>query len=62
MDRLIFEEKEGKKNKTTAVRVSKEIHESLIEISRKTELSVYTVADRLLAFALDNVEWKKSSQ
>lgn len=60
MEKLIFEELEGKKNDTTVVRVSRTNHERILEISRRSSLTAYAVVDRLLDYALERVEWDKN--
>ena len=60
MEKLIFEELEGKKNDTTVVRVSRTNHERILEISRRSSLTAYAVVDRLLGYALERVEWDKN--
>ena len=58
MDKLIFEERETIGDKTTAVRISKDYHKKIVDISERTHLPIYMVADKLIAFALDRVDWK----
>ena len=59
MEKLIFEEREGKRDDTAVVRVSKENHDKILEISDRTSLPAWKVSDRLIAFALERVEWEK---
>ena len=59
MEKIVFEESRNKNSKTTAVRVSKENHDRILEISDRSSMTAYAVADKLLTFALDRVEWDK---
>ena len=58
MEKVIFEERGKKNNKTTAVRISEDNHRKIMDISERSHLPVYMVADKLIAFALDRVDWK----
>ena len=59
MERLVFQEAEKKKNKSTVVRVSLSNYDRILEISDRTDLSAYAVADKLISYALERVEWEK---
>ena len=59
MEKIVFEEAGIKKDNTAVVRVSKENHDKILEISDRTSLPARMVSDKLLAFALERVEWEK---
>ena len=59
MEKVTFKERKRDDKRTTAVRISEENHRKIQEISKKTNMPVYAVADRLLDFALERVEWKE---
>ena len=58
-EKVVFKERKTEDKRTTAVRISEENHRKIHEISKKTNMPVYAVADRLLDFALERVEWKE---
>ena len=57
-EKVIFKERKRDGKRTTAVRISEDNHRKIHEISKKTNMPVYAVADRLLVFALERDEWK----
>ena len=61
MERIIFKEQDPKSKgpKTAVVRVSRVNYDKVMEISEKAGLSANAVADRMLSFALEHVEWEK---
>ncbi|NLA52434.1 MAG: hypothetical protein GX860_09995 [Alcaligenaceae bacterium] len=59
MEKITFRENENSRTETMVIRVSEEIYSDIIEISRRTSLPVYAVADRLISFALEHTEWEK---
>lgn len=57
MDKLIFVKSERRKSsEATHIRIDKRQYELIKELSAETGLSVYDTANKLLQFAIDNVE------
>ena len=60
MEKIIFKKKDPKSKgpKTAVVRVSRVNYDKVMEISEKAGLSANAVADRMLSFAMERIEWE----
>ena len=59
VDKVMFREKEHEQGNTNVVRISTDNHSKIMDISDKCGKPASSVANKLLSFALKNVEWEK---
>lgn len=57
MDRLLFIKSENKKNTTVPIRVSDCNYKQIKEISNRTNRSISEVANKLISYSLNRVEF-----